>query len=294
MGEQPASSGIGPADALLGAAMVTLFSGFTLASRAGLTGTLHPWDLAALRFGVGGVLLWPVLWRYGLANVALRHALALALTGGAGFATFAYAGFALAPAVHGAVLLHGTLPLTTYALARARGMRPHANAGLAAIALGIVALAGDGALRGTTAERLGDAALLLASFSWSAYGLLAARLALPPAHTASMVSVFSLLATLIAFAAFPGLRLSPAGWREWLLQAAWQGVLIGTLSTYLYTTALARLGPQRIAALAAAVPCVTTAGAMLFLGEAPSRLVLAGLALVSGGVYVALRRRRES
>jgi drug/metabolite transporter (DMT)-like permease len=33
---------------------------------------------------------------------------------------------------------------------------------------------------------------------------------------------------------------------------------------------------------------------MLFLGEAPSRLVLAGLALVSGGVYVALRGRRES
>jgi hypothetical protein len=38
-----------PADALMGAATVALFSCFALASRAGPSGALHAWDLAALR-----------------------------------------------------------------------------------------------------------------------------------------------------------------------------------------------------------------------------------------------------
>jgi drug/metabolite transporter (DMT)-like permease len=277
-------------DVLLGALSVALFSGFALASRTGLTAAFAPWDLAALRFGVGGLLLLPVLVRHGFANVAPRQAAALALTGGVGFAACAYAGFALAPAAHGAVLLHGTLPLTTYLLARAIGCPVRRNAGLAVIALGVAVIAADGALGGTPEQWLGDGALLLASFSWSAYGLLARRLALRPEHTASIVAVLSMAAALAAFVALPGLRFSPAGWREWLFQALFQGVLIGAVSTYVFTTAIARLGPQRMSALAAAVPCVTTLGAVVVLGESPSLLVLTGVALVTSGVLVSLRR----
>jgi drug/metabolite transporter (DMT)-like permease len=278
------------ADFLLGALSVALFSGFALASRAGLSGTLAPWDLAALRFGVGGVLLLPVLVRYGFTNVAPLHAVALALTGGVGFAACAYTGFALAPAAHGAVLLHGTLPLTTYLLARSMGRTERGNAGLSLIALGVVAMAVDDVLGGTLEQRLGDAALLAASFNWSAYGLLARRFALPPAHSAAVVAVLSMAAMLLACVAWPGLRLSAASWHEWAIQALFQGVLIGALSTYVYTTAIARLGPQRTSVLAAAVPCVTTLGAVLALRESPSLLVMAGLALVTCGVAAALRR----
>jgi hypothetical protein len=78
---------------------VGLFSSFTLASRLGLTGSLGLADLAALRFGIGGTLLLPILLRHGLKGVSLPAAAALALLGGLGFAPLAYAGFALAPAV---------------------------------------------------------------------------------------------------------------------------------------------------------------------------------------------------
>jgi drug/metabolite transporter (DMT)-like permease len=91
---------------------VLLFSGFTLASRAGLSTRLRPPDVAALRFGIGGLLLAPVLIRRGWGGVRRRDALALAFFGGLGFAFFAYTGFWLAPAAHGSVLLHGTVPIT--------------------------------------------------------------------------------------------------------------------------------------------------------------------------------------
>ena len=40
-----------------GGAVVLLFSGFTLVSRLGMRSTLAPTDLAAIRFGVGGLVL---------------------------------------------------------------------------------------------------------------------------------------------------------------------------------------------------------------------------------------------
>jgi drug/metabolite transporter (DMT)-like permease len=273
-----------------GAMSVALFSGFTLVSRAGLTASLKPWDLAALRFGIGGLLMLPVLLRCGFAKIRLRDALALALTGGLGFAACAYAGFALAPASHGAVLLHGTLPLSTFLLARKgrNGMSATSAAGLAFMGLGIAAMATEGAGRNTPSQWLGDAALVLASFSWSAYGLLARKLALPPAHSASIVAVLSLAMSTPVFLALPGLHFSSASWHEWLLQGVFQGLLVGAVSIYAYSNAVVRLGPQRTAVLTAAVPCVTTAGAVLLLHESLSIFVLAGIGLVTAGMLISL------
>jgi drug/metabolite transporter (DMT)-like permease len=78
------------------------------------------------------------------------------------------------------------------------------------------------------------------------------------------------------------------GWTEWLLQGAFQGLVIGALSIYVYSAALARLGPQRTALMTSAVPCVTTIGAVLILHEALSPAVLLGIALVTAGTVVSL------
>src|SRR5262249_19353489 len=97
---------------------VLLFSSFTLASRLGFSAALHLQDIAALRFGIGGALLLPIFLRHGLSGIRWRDAAMLACSGGLGFALVAYAGFSLAPAAHGAVLLHGTLPLFTFVILR--------------------------------------------------------------------------------------------------------------------------------------------------------------------------------
>jgi len=282
--------------ALCGVAVIGLFSCFTLVSKLGLASSLQVWDLALLRFGIGGLLMLPVLARHGVAGVRWRDALALASFGGVGFALCAYVGFALAPASHGAVLLHGTLPLSTVLLARATsaGSAPPRTAGLLMIALGVLAMAGESALRATALQLAGDGALLLASFSWSAYGLLARRVGLVPAHSASIVAVVSMCIYLPVFAlALPHAGVQSAGRNELLSQAIFQGALIGAVSVFVYAKAVAVLGAARTALLSAAVPCVTTVAAGLLLHEIPSAFAVAGIALVTAGVTVSMRPGRR-
>lgn len=274
---------------------VTLFSSFTLVSRLGLSSALRPPDVAALRFGIGGTLLLPVLLRYSLRGVAWRNAVALATLGGLGFALLAYAGFSLAPAAHGAVLLHGTLPLFTYAIvsavARERGAR-HRTAGILLIAAGIALMAYDSVRIASARQLVGDGFLLLASMSWSAYGVLSRRLRLPPAQGAAIVAVLSMCAFLPFYAVYPGKALLVIGTRELLLQAIVQGVLIGALSIFVYTRAVAALGAAETALFTAAVPCVTTLAAIPVLSEVPSPVAFAGVGVVTLGMLVAMRGQR--
>lgn len=276
---------------------VLLFSSFNLASRLGLSSRLSLMDLAALRFGIGGILLLPALLQGDLRGVRWEHAAALALLGGLGFALLVYTGFALAPAVHGAVLLHGTLPLSTYAVLRATtgrsgpGPRP---AGVLLIGAGVAFMAYDSLAVENARQIVGDLFLLLASLSWSAYGVLSRRLGLPAALGASIVSVLSGCAFLPVYVAWPGKALLTVGMRELLLQALIQGVLIGAVSIFVYTRAVAALGPAATTLFAAAVPSITTLAAVPLLSEFPSRLALAGVGIVTVGMVVAARRRGGS
>ena len=53
--------------ALYGLAAVSIWSGWIVVARLGLKTSLTPWDIAALRFGVAGLLLLPYVVSKGLA-----------------------------------------------------------------------------------------------------------------------------------------------------------------------------------------------------------------------------------
>ncbi|MTJ80848.1 MAG: DMT family transporter [Telmatospirillum sp.] len=272
--------------------VVALFSSFVLVSRLGLSTSLALPDIAALRFGIGGLMLLPVLLRSGIGGLTAAQALLLAVTGGLGFALCAYAGFALAPAAHGAVLLHGTLALTTALLLWliGRGAPPRGQRiGLAIIALGILSMAWSGIAGLSPHLLLGDLCLLLASVCWSAYGITVRRLGVPAVRAAAIVNVTSAVLFLPVYAFLPGRRLFDAGWHDLVLQGVFQGVLIGGLSIFVYTRAVALLGASRTAQATAAVPALTTIGGALLLAEIPDLSSLAGIALVTIGVTTALR-----
>lgn len=277
---------------LCGIGVVLLFSGFTLVSRLGFASSLKLMDIAALRFGIGGLVLLPVLLRYGFAGVRWYEAAALALSGGLGFALCAYTGFSLAPAAHGGVLLHGTLPLFTFAMGwifmsvTTSGRR---TLGLLAILLGILAMASDSLATSTVRQLWGDGALLLASICWSTYGLLARRLGLAPAHSASIVAVLSMCCFIPVYLLLPGKALPLASWQELVFQGVFQGVLIAALSIYLYSKAVASLGTTDTALFTAAVPCVTTVAAVFLLGETPGAMAVAGVLIVTAGMAISMK-----
>ncbi len=282
---------------LCGILAVLLFSSFTLASRLGFSSLLTTPDIAALRFGIGGVLMLPVLLHYGLSGVRWRDAAGLAVSGGLGFALLAYAGFALAPAAHGAVLLHGTIPLFTFvilSLTSSQRSTGSQRAGLLLIGAGIVLMGYDSWTRASLRQLIGDVFLLLASISWSAYGVVSRRLKLPPAQGAALVAVVSMCCFLPVYAVLPGKALLLVGTSELLLQAVVQGVLIGAVNIFLYTRAVAALGPGTAALFTAAVPCLTTLTAVPLLSEFPSIVAVIGVAVVTVGMVVALQQQRAA
>lgn len=272
--------------------VVVLFSGFVVVSRMGFSTALTVPDIAALRFGLGGLILSPILMRYGRNGLRLREAVALAVLGGLGFALFAYAGFALAPAAHGAVLLHGTLSLTTAFLiftfdgkAPSRGR----SMSLAVIVSGIAAMAWDGFANASSSLFVGDAFLLLASGCWSGYGLYVRRLGRPAVGAAAMVAAISALMFLPVYLLLPGKMLLKAQWSELLLQGIFQGVLVGVISIFVYTRAVTLLGASRVSLFTATVPIITILAAFILLGEVPSASSSIGVILVTVGMMIALR-----
>ena len=75
------------------------------------------------------------------------------------------------------------------------------------------------------------------------------------------------------------------------------GFACAALSIFVYTRAVAALGPATTASFAAAVPVVTTLAAIPLLSEAPSRIGLVGVGVVTLGMLVTgspLRPLRES
>lgn len=282
------------AGAAAAAAVVVLFSAFTLVSRLGTLDALRAWDLAALRFGVGGMLLLPVLMRRRLAGLSLGRAALLSFFGGLGFALLAYAGFARAPAAHGAVFLHGMLPaFGTLAGVLWLGERPSARrlAGAGLILAGVAALGLDTAA-GTGTVLLGDACLVGASACWSVYGVLIRRYRVDALSAAAIVTPLSMAAYLPVYflALDPQLGQVAAG--TLAAQAVFQGVLIAIASLLAYTLAVSLLGATETAVATAAVPCLTTVAAILLLGEMPGAATWAGVGIASLGMVAALSRGR--
>lgn len=282
---------------LYAAGVVLFFSSFTLVSRAGLSSALGIGDLAALRFGISGVLLAPIILSYGLSGLRLVQAAMLALLGGLGFALCAYAGFSMAPAAHAAVLLHGTLPLTTALILRVTGagliFRRQAL-GLALIVAGVVAILSDTLFESyRPVQLIGDGLLLLASFCWSGYGVLAKRCGVPALQAAAIVAGLSMSAYLPVYFATSASSLLNTDWNVLIVQGIFQGFAIGVLSLLLYTRTVALLGAARTALATAAVPATTLAGGICFLAEMPAPAVVAGIAVVTIGMLVALSTRKD-
>ena len=273
-------------------AVVIIFSSFTLISRIGVRSTLAVPDVAALRFGIGGLLLLPVFLKRRMGNLALKQALWLTATGGLGFALSAYSGFALAPASHGAVFLHGAIPLCTAALAGIMLAELPSRSGLwglGMILFGIGAMALDSISGAELIQIVGDLCLLAASFFWCAYSILVQRYRVSAWQSAAVVSFFAMVIYLPIYVFFFDIKLLAADLSDIVIQGAYHGVVVGVLSILIYTRAVNDLGAAQTALFTAAVPILTTLVAIPLLGEIPSQLAISGLAIVTVGMMIAIQ-----
>jgi drug/metabolite transporter (DMT)-like permease len=277
------------------AATICIWTGFILVSRAGGKGVLTGWDVAALRFGVGGLIALFFLSRVELPP--FKVITLFTMFGGIGYAVAVYTAFRLAPAAHASVLIPGALPFATAIIAwlwlkqvPSRALR----LALGLVFAGIVLTAADTLSQsiGITGLQLaGDALFLGGALSWAVFTLLLRRYPMPPLAATVTTNLGGAVVYLPLWGLFLPSTLSQAPLSEIAIQAAYQGVLVVFVAMLLYTFAVRQLGAQTVALLMAVVPGLSALAAVPVLQEPLSLLALGGLAAVTTGAVLGARQQ---
>jgi drug/metabolite transporter (DMT)-like permease len=241
---------------------------------------LLPWALRHMRPFPVGSLGWPRAWVMALLIGPLYS---LILVGGAAFA----------PALHSSIISPGLIPVFTALLIflvtgeRAGRMR---LIGLGIIVLGIGIFSRD-ALAMTPSRPdawIGDLLFVLIAFLWAIFGLLARRWGVSSLEVTAASCLLSVPLLAIVALALP-IHMSRAPFAELLLQALYQGVLVGVVALYLYARSVATLGAARATLFLPLVPVATAAASALLLAEVPSPTEIVGMAIVVSGMLIAFR-----
>ncbi|MBR1267525.1 DMT family transporter [Bradyrhizobium sp. AUGA SZCCT0222] len=275
--------------ALYGLAAVSIWSGWIVVARLGLRTSLTPWDIAALRFGVAGLLLLPYVMRKGLAFERLGWiGLAAILIGGGAPVLLANAGLLFAPAAHAGALFPGVMPLAVAVLAAAILHEPFTDAkklGFVLILLGVFGIACNAGGVGS-GQTIGHALFLGSAVAWACYTVAMRRARLDGLHAAAIAAVGALFIYIPVYFVVEGASFAKAPWEDLALQAIVQGLLTAIVSLVFYGRAVSLLGASSGAAFAALSPAMTAVMAIPVLGEWPTAIDWIAIAGISAGVYV--------
>jgi drug/metabolite transporter (DMT)-like permease len=288
-----AISGRTPAEyargALYGLAAVSIWSGWIVVARLGLRTSLTPWDIAALRFGVAGLLLLPYVARKGLALNRLGWiGLAAIVLGGGAPVLLANAGLMFAPAAHAGALFPGVMPLAVALLAAAilhERFTAAKKIGFVLILLGVtgIASAAGGAIG--SGQSIGHVLFLGSAVAWACYTVAMRHAQLEGLHAAGIAAVGALFLYVPAYFFVEGVNLAKAPWSDLALQAVVQGLLTAIVSLVFYGRAVSILGASSGAAFAALSPAMTAIMAIPILGEWPATVDWIAIVSISAGVY---------
>lgn len=285
---------------LCGATMALGASLSFTAARAGILGGLLAVDMIFARFIVAGLIMLPLLVRFGvrdLAGIGWRRALMLTFLGGAPFALLQTGGYGFAPLAHGAVIAPSTVTIVSTIGAalflRERLSRNHLVG--AAIVLGGIVLVGWDGLVQPSDERawLGDLMFFVSSVLWAGFTLLLRHWRVPALRATAVVSVLScLVATPVYLTAMGTAHLQALPLGSLAFQGLVQGGLQGAVTMVAYSQAVMLLGVSRAVLFPAIVPAVSVMLGIPIVGEIPSVLQVAGLGLVTLGLLTTVGRFR--
>lgn len=268
-----------------------------VAARAGILGGLSADDLIFARYVVAGLLLLPVLLYWGLrdlAGIGWARGIALLLTGGPPFALLQTGGYAFAPLAHGAIIAPSTVTiLSTIAAAWFLGERlTRAHIVGAAIVLAGIGLIGWHGLAGHAtgaATFLGDLMFFVSSVLWAAFTVLIRYWRLDALRVTAVVAVLSLAVFVpiyLGYRGLPHVAALPPG--AIAFQGFVQGIVQAIFAVGAYSLAIVYLGVSRAVLFPAIVPAVTVLIGIPAVGEIPGATQIAGLVLVSIGLFVAI------
>ncbi|MEM6622140.1 MAG: DMT family transporter [Pseudomonadota bacterium] len=275
--------------------VIFVWSGFIVFSRAGVTSGLTAYDVAALRFIVAGALTAPFMLAWWPRDLPLKIQILLALCGpGALYSALMFAGLAEASAAYGGVFANGSLPIFTILIVLATtGALPGRMqlVATAVIVAGGIMVGWRGMSAGGADVAIGVALFLVASAVISAYIIAIKAWSVTPRQALAIVNIPNALIFLpIWWFALPS-TMADADTLTVAWQAAFQGLGPGFLALILFAMCAYHLGPAVTAAFSAVVPATAALLAIPVLGEMPTPLEWAGIAVVSAGLGLMVRAR---
>lgn len=225
--------------------VVACWSGFNIVSRLGSKGVLTPFDLAAMRFGVSGLLTLP-FFLHAVPSREWPRYMVLAVFGGLGYGLLVYSGFAFAPTAHAGVFVNGGIPFWTVVMVAVMAgfkMPRHIVIALLLSGCGLL-LIGYDSLFGARAsnEWIGDVFFLLAAWSWASFGLLMRRWQVKPFLAIAGVASFALMFYLPVYLIWLPKAIQNSSAGEIVLQCVYQGVVAALLAAGMYSYANQKIG----------------------------------------------------
>lgn len=269
----------------------------SVVSRHAMLIDLTPADVTILRFVSAAAVLLPWALRhmrpFPVGALGWRRAWIMALLIGPLYSLLLVGGAHFAPALHSSIISPGLIPVFTALFVflvtgeRAGRMR---LAGLGIIVLGIGIFSRDALAAAPSRPDawIGDLLFVLIACLWSIFGLLARRWGASSLEVTAASCLLSVPLLAIVALALP-IHMARAPFAELLLQALYQGVLVGVVALYLYARTVAMLGAAKATLFLPLVPVVTAAASALLLAESPTPMELIGMAVVVSGMLVAFR-----
>lgn len=267
-----------------------IWGAWPVLSRFGVQKTLSPYDIAALRFMVAGLILLPFVLKKGTGTLGLPKTLVLTLGQGIPHVLLGIIGLAYAPAGHAGVLI----PSAMIAVSTGGGWFLLRDRPQKAVLIGVVVVLAGATLSGWRSLTdtggqvwLGDLLFIGAGALWGVYTLASRAWDVDAFQATALVSVVSMLLYLPLYFVWgtPGILAAPLS--EIVFQSLFQGVFAAILGLLFYTKAVTILGATRGSIFGGLVPCIASVLGILVLSEVPSPIEVAGVILASGGmIYV--------
>lgn len=239
-------------------AVLFIWSGFIVFSRAGVTASLTAADMTGLRFLVAGCITLPFAFRWWPRHLPLKAVVTMSLCGpGILYSMLMYWGLSESSAAYAVVFANGALPVFTALLvALASGSLPGKSqvVGISVIVAGALLLGSAGFAAGGKNVAVGIGLFLGASAVLSIYIFGVRHWQVTPRQALALVNVPNALVFVPLWFLFLPSGLAEASWSTVLFQAAFQGLGPGFVAVILFALAATHLGPTPTAGFSAAVP----------------------------------------
>ncbi|MBN43240.1 MAG: hypothetical protein CL573_07125 [Alphaproteobacteria bacterium] len=276
-----------------------IWGGWIVASRFGVLHALTPFDVAAIRVGVAGILVLPLLFIRGFAGLPLWKGAVLSFGVGVPFALTSFCGMALAPVLHAGVLTNGAMPIFAAVIGYYWLHELPARmqmVGMVLIVTGGAMVGGDSfSLDAPPGQWLGDLLLIGAAGCFALYmtalrrwnvTILQALIAVPIISAAIYIPIWALFlpSGLLPLDNFPP-------WPEIMLQAVYQGIIASFIVVILVTRATRSVSATTMAVFLTGAPSLGVLFGIILLDELPGPLAWFGLVVTTLGMILAVGRR---